>query len=176
MAGHNKWTQIKRKKAVVDSKRSKIFGKLSKLITAESKKAQGNTSSPGLRAALERARKENMTVDVMERAIKKGVGADAGSMEPVLFEAYGPGGCAIVIEGLTDNKNRTVQEIRHMFTKRNLSLAAQGAATWAFRKTTEGWEPNNVIPLSDEDGQALMDLLDELEEHDDIQDVYTNAD
>lgn len=176
MAGHNKWTQIKRKKAVVDGKRSKVFSKLSKLITMESKKALGNTSSPALRSAIERAKKENMTVDAIDRAVKKGVGSDAGDMEPVLFEAYGPGGAAIIIEGLTDNKNRTVPEIRHIFTKRGLSLASSGAALWAFSKTSEGWEPLSTVPLSDTDGEALLELLEEIEEHDDVQDVYTNAD
>lgn len=176
MAGHNKWTQIKRKKAVSDGKRSQIFGKLSKLITLESKKANGNIASPGLRAAIERAKKENMTVDAIDRAVKKGTGSDAGTMEPVLFEAYGPSGCAMIIEGLTDNKNRTVQEIKHIFTKRGFALAGQGAVTWAFTKTAEGWEPQNTIPLSDEDGQVLMELVDALEDHDDVQDVYTNAD
>ena len=176
MAGHNKWTQIKRKKAVTDSKRSKIFSKLSKLITMESKKALGNISSPTLRSTIERAKKENMTVEAIDRAVKKGIGADAGTMEPVLFEAYGPGGCAIIIEGLTDNKNRTVAEIRHIFSKRDLSLAAQGAAVWAFSKTSEGWEPQTTIPLSEADGEALTELLDMLEDHEDVQDVYTNAD
>lgn len=142
----------------------------------ESKKVQGNTSSPALRTAIERAKKENMTIDAIERAVKKGIGSDAQDMEGVLFEAYGPGGCAMIIEGLTDNKNRTVPEIRHMFTKRGLALAGQGAAIWAFTKTSDGWEPQNTTPLSEEDGQALMELLDELEEHDDIQDVFTNAD
>ena len=176
MAGHNKWVQIKHKKAATDAKKSKVFGKLARLIVVESKKANGNVSSPGLRALIERAKKENMTVDAIERAIKKGTGADAGTMEPVLFEAYGPGGCAMVIEGLTDNKNRTVQEIKHIFTKRGFSIAGQGAVTWAFTKTADGWEPQNTTPLSDEDGQALMDLTDALEDHDDVQDVYTNAD
>lgn len=176
MAGHNKWTQIKRKKAVTDGKRSKVFSKLSKLITMESKKAAGNVTSPTLRSIIERAKKENMTVEAIDRAIKKGTGGDAGNMEPVLFEAYGPGGCAMIIEGLTDNRNRTVAEIKHLLSKRGLALAGQGAAVWAFTKTFEGWEPISTVALSDEDGQALTELLDELDENDDVQDVYTNAD
>lgn len=175
MSGHNKWSQIKHKKAITDSKRSKIFGKFSKLIALEAKKAAGNLSSPGLRAVIERARKENMTSDAVDRAVKKGAGGDAGNMEAVLYEAYGPGGCALIIEGLTDNKNRTVAEIKHLLSKRGLALAGQGAALWAFTKTAEGYEPQTTVPLSEEDGRALADLLDELDEHEDVQEVYTNA-
>lgn len=175
MAGHNKWTQIKRKKAVTDGKRSKIFSKLSKLIAMESKKALGNTTSPTLRSIIERAKKENMTVEAIDRAIKKGAGGDTDNMEPVLFEAYGPGGCAMIIEGLTDSKNRTVAEIKHLLSKRGLSLAGQGAAVWAFTKTSEGWDPQTTVALNDTDGEALSDLLEELDENDDVQDIYTNA-
>jgi len=175
MSGHNKWSQIKNKKAVTDGKRSKVFGKFSKLIALESKKAAGNLTSPGLRAVIERAKKENMQNELIERAVKKGAGGDAGNMEAVLYEAYGPGGCALLIEGLTDNKNRTVAEIKHLLSKRGLALAGQGAASWAFNKTAEGYEPNTTVPLSDEDGEALGDLLEELDEHDDVQEVYTNA-
>lgn len=176
MSGHNKWSQIKNKKAVTDGKRSKIFGKYSKLIALESKKAEGNLSSPGLVAVIERAKKENMQKELIERAVKKGAGGDAGNMEPVLFEAYGPGGCAIIMEGLTDNKNRTVAEIKHIFSKRGLALAGQGAAVWAFTKTADGYDPQSTTPLSDEDGESLSALLEELDDHDDIQEVYTNAD
>lgn len=141
----------------------------------ESKKAAGNMASPSLRAVIERAKKENMPIDNIDRAVKKGAGGDAGNMEAVLYEAYGPGGCAILIEGLTDNKNRTVAEIKHMLSKRELALAGQGAAVWAFTKTAEGFEPQTMVPLSDEDGEALSALLEELDDNDDVQEVYTNA-
>ena len=106
MSGHNKWSQIKNKKAVTDGKRSKIFGKLSYLITLESKKAGGNLSSPGLRAVIERAKKEYMSSDIIDRAVKKGTGGDADNMDTVLYEAYGPGGCALLIEGLIERTPR----------------------------------------------------------------------
>ena len=125
MSGHNKWSQIKRQKEATDSKKSKIFGKLSRLITIESKKALGNLSSPSLRAVTLRARKENMPVDAIDRAVKKGAGNDAGEMEMVIYEAYGPGGCALIIEGRTDNKNRAVAEVKHILSKRGRSLAGQ---------------------------------------------------
>ena len=175
MSGHNKWSQIKNKKAVTDGKRSKIFGKFSKLIALEAKKAAGNLSSPGLRAVIERAKKENMQNELIDRAVKKGAGGDAGNMEAGLFEAYGPGGCAMLITGLTDNNNRTVAEIKHLLSKRGLALAGHGAALWAFNKTGDEYEPNTTAPLSDEDGEALGNLLEELDEHDDVQEVYTNA-
>lgn len=175
MSGHNKWSQIKHKKAITDGKRSKIFGKFSKLIALESKKSAGNLSSPGLRAVIERAKKENMQNELIDRAVKKGAGGDAGNMEPVLYEAYGPGGCAILIEGLTDNKNRTVQEIKHLLAKRGFALAGQGAASWAFIKTQESWDPQTMCPISPEDEPILENLLEALDEHDDVQEVYTNA-
>ena len=176
MSGHNKWSQIKHKKAITDGKRSKIFGKLSKLIALEAKKAQGNLASPGLRAVIERAKKESMPADNIDRAVKKGAGGDAGNMESVLFEAYGPSGCAILIEGLTDNKNRTVQEIKHILSVNGSELAGMGSATWAFEKNLAGgWTPKTTIPLSDEDGEKLMTLVDQLEENDEVQNVFTNA-
>lgn len=175
MSGHNKWSQIKEKKGVTDAKRSKIFGKYSRLIALEAKKSAGNTTATGLRAVIERARKENMPNDLIDRAIKKGAGGDTGNMEAVLYEAYGPGGCAIVIEGLTDNKNRTVAEIKHLLSKHGLSLAGQGSAMWAFKKAAEGLEPQTTVPLSLEDSESLSSLLEELDDHDDVQEVYTNA-
>lgn len=175
MSGHNKWSQIKHKKAITDGKRSKVFGKFSKLIALEAKKSGGSLDAPGLRAVIERAKKENMPNDLIDRAVKKGAGGDAGNMEAVLFEAYGPGGCALLIEGLTDNKNRTIQEIKHLLSKRGFSLAGHGAVTWAFTKTSEGWEPQTMCPIGEEDGKALEDLLEALDEDDDVQEVYTNA-
>src|SRR3989344_6054884 len=154
MAGHNKWTQIKRQKGATDAKKSKLFGKLARLITLESKKAGGNTSAPALRAVIENARAINMPNENIERAIKRGTGVDAGEMERVLYEGYGPGGSAIIIEGLTDNKNRTSAEIRHLLSKHGASLAAQGAASWAFEKTPEGFIPKTFVELSKEDRES----------------------
>jgi len=175
MSGHNKWSKIKHKKAATDAQKSKIFGKLARLICVESKKCGGDTNSPGLRMAIDKAKSLNMPSDNIERAVKKGSGADAGSMEEVMYEAYGPGGSAIIIDGLVDNKNRSSQEIKHVLSKNNLSLAGQGSASWAFNKTSDGWEPNQTVPLSNEDKEKLEKLIMELDENDDIQDVYTNA-
>jgi YebC/PmpR family DNA-binding regulatory protein len=176
MSGHSKWAQIKRQKGVEDSKKSKVFGKLGSLIATESRKAHGDVNSPGLRTMIEKAKKENMPKDTIERAIKKGMGAEAETMEALTYEGYGPGGCALIIEAFTGNRNKAAQEIKHILSKHGGSLAAQGAASWAFTKTEEGWEPNSTLPLSDDDGATLSSLIEELEANDEVQDVYTNAD
>ncbi len=175
MSGHNKWSKIKHKKAASDAKKSKIYSKLVKLIQAESKDAKGDISSPGLRTAIDKAKAENMPKDTIDRAVKKGASSDAASMEHVTYEAYGPGGCAIIIEGLTDNKNRIAAEIKHTLSKNGSSLAAPGSASWAFEKTSEGWTAKTPSPISEEDSAKLEKLFEELEENDDVQEVYTNA-
>ena len=176
MSGHNKWSKIKHKKAASDAKRSKIYSKLVKLIQVESKAAGGDISSPGLRTAIDKAKTENMPKDTIDRAIKKGASSDTVAMESVTYEAYGPGGCAIIIDGLTDNKNRTAAEVKHLLLKKGLQLATPGSATWAFEKTSEGWSAKTTTKISPEDGEKLEQILEELDDNDDIQDVYTNAD
>jgi YebC/PmpR family DNA-binding regulatory protein len=175
MSGHNKWSKIKHKKGAEDAKRSNLFSKLSRQIIAESKKCNGDVSSPSLATAIDAAKKENMPKDTIERAIKKGTDKDTAALEAVTYEAYGPGGCAIVIEGLTDNKNRTAAEVRHLLSKKGIELAAQGAASWAFSKEGSKWIPNSSTPLSDDDGEKLGSLIDELDELEDVQEVFTNA-
>lgn len=176
MSGHNKWSKIKRKKEAGDAHKSKVFGKLARLIAVESKKAGGNMSAPALRAAIEKARKENMPSDNIDRAIKKGAGGEQAAMETLLYEAYGPAGVAMMIEVLTDNRNKAAAEIKHLLSKNGVSLAAQGAASWAFTKTAEGWQPNTTTDLSDEDLEKLDTLVTELENNDEVQGVFTNAD
>lgn len=175
MSGHNKWAQIKRQKGAADAAKSNLWGKLGKRIAVESKKANGDVNSPGLRSIIETAKKSNMPKDTIERAIQKGTAADAASLEAVTYETYGPGGCAILISALTDNRNRTAQEIKHLLTKNGLELAAQGSAAWAFTKTHEGYEPQTTIPLSEADDAALMSILEQIDAHDDVEDVFTNA-
>ncbi len=173
MAGHNKWSKIKRQKEKTDAQKSKIFGKLVRMITVEAKKSKGS-DSPGLKNAIEKARTANVPNENIERAIKKASEA-GGEMESILYEAYGPGGCAILIEALTSNRNKAAQEIKHILSKQGLSLAQMGSASWAFEKNSEGWEPKTVVSLSEEDGNKLSLLLDELEENDEVQEVFTNA-
>ena len=175
MSGHNKWSKIKHKKGAADAKRSNLFSKLSRLIIAESKNSNGDLTSPSLIAAIDAAKKENMPKDTIERAIKKGTDKDTASLEEVTYEAYGPGGCAIIMEGLTDNKNRIAAEVRHLLSKKGIEIAAQGAASWAFTKEGAKWTPNTTIPISEQDGEKLGVLIDELEELEDIQEIFTNA-
>ena len=175
MSGHNKWSKIKHKKGAEDAKKSKIFSRLSKLITLESKLANGDVNSPGLATVIESAKKENMPKDTIERAVKKGTDSDAAAMDPVTYETYGPGGCAIIIDGLTDNKNRAAAEIRHLLSKKGYELASPGSASWAFTKTGMEWTPSTTVQLSDEDKDKLGILIDAIEENEDVQGVYTNV-
>ena len=176
MAGHNKWSKVKHKKAATDAVKSKIFSKHSQLIALEAKKAGGNLEVPGLIAAIERAKKDSMPKDNIERAIAKGSGADAQNLEEIIFEGYGPAGVALLIEVVTDNNNRTAPEIRHIFSKAGFQLGEPGSAAWAFTKTHEGYVPNNPIDISEEETVKLTNLVEALMDQDDVQEVYTSAD
>ena len=176
MSGHNKWSKIKHKKAATDAQKSKIFGKLVRLVTVEAKKTGGDINSPGLKAAIEKAKSMNVPSDNIDRAVKKGLGGEGGAMEAITYEAYGPGGCALVIEALTANRNKAAAEIKHLLSQNGSSLAAIGAATWAFEKSLTGsWTPKVTAPISDADSKKLSDLVLALEENDEVQEVYTNA-
>ncbi len=176
MSGHNKWSKIKHKKAATDAQRSKIFSKHSLLITMESVKAKGDINSPGLAAVIERAKKDSMPKENIDRAVAKGSGAESADLQEVLFEAFGPGGTAILITAVTNNNNRTSQEIKHIFSKSGYQLGAPGSAAWAFTKNNNLYLPNSPIELSDEDGNKLANLIEQIEEQDDIQDIFTTAD
>jgi YebC/PmpR family DNA-binding regulatory protein len=136
MAGHSKWAQIKRKKAVVDAKRGAKFTKLIREITVAARASGGDPEgNPRLRTAIETAKAENMPQDNIERAIKKGTGELGGvTYEEATYEGYGPGGAAIMIEVTTDNLNRTVAEIRHIFSKRGGNLGAPNSVAWMFER------------------------------------------
>ncbi len=175
MAGHNKYSKIKHKKALTDAKKSKIFSKYSRLITMESQKSGGNTSSPNLENVIRKARESNMPNDSIERAVKKGLSNDVESLESITYEGYGYGGCALIIETLSSNRNKTAQEIRHIFSKNGFVVANPGSALWAFNKTEDGFTPNTTIPLEEADVEKLDLLVEEFEENDDVQHVYTNA-
>lgn len=175
MAGHNKFSKIKHQKAANDAKKSKIFGKLVRFITVEAKKSGGNLKSPGLALAIEKAKKENMPNDTIDRAIKKATTDNSAQMENITYESYGPGGIAILIEALTDNRNKAAQEIKAILARHGSDLASPGSASWAFTKTTDGIVPNMTMHLEDADIEKLHALVEELEENDEVQDVYTNA-
>lgn len=176
MSGHNKWSKIKRQKGATDAAKSKMFGKFAKLIATASKETKGDVTSPALRAAIEKAREFNMPSDNIERAVKKGMGRDAENFEAIYYESYGPGGSALIIEALTTNRNKAAQEVKFILSEHGLALAAQGSASWAFEKINGEWIPNMTIPLSAEDEAALEKVIEALEENDEVQAVYTNAD
>ncbi len=240
MSGHSKWAGIKHKKAVVDAKKGKIFSKVSKEITVAAKIGGGNPDmNPRLRLAVEKARGVNMPSDNIKRAIMKGTGELPGTnYEETVYEGYGPGGVAIMVEVLTDNKNRTVGEIRHIMTRHHGNMGEAGCVAWMFDKKgcilvdkkcideddlmslaldagaedfrsdpgEENYEiitapedlnnvrefleqknipvtlseitmiPQNYVKLQSKDAEKMLKLMDALEEHDDVQNVYANFD
>lgn len=174
MAGHNKWSKIKRQKEKTDAEKSKIYGKLVRMISVEAKRNQGNTSSPTLKAAIEKARAANVPNENIERALRKAEQSE-GDLETITYEAYGPGGCALIIEALTSNRNKAAQEIKHILSNHGISLAGIGSASWAFEKNSSGWKPMTTVELNEEEGTLLEKILEELEENEEVQEVFTNA-
>lgn len=174
MAGHNKWSKIKRKKEVTDAKKSKVFSRHAKIIAVASKAANGDVTDPSLRSAIDAAKADQMPKDNIERAIQKGTDKDAADLLPITYEFYGPGGIAFLVDTLTDNRNRTGQEIKHIISKRGFSLGEPGSASWAFTKQGMEWVANTPMELAESDEESFSELVDELEEHDDVQDVFTN--
>ncbi|SCY78009.1 YebC/PmpR family DNA-binding transcriptional regulator [Desulfoluna spongiiphila] len=154
MAGHSKWANIKHKKGREDAKRGKIFTKLIKEVTVAARMGGGDPSAnPRLRSAIAAARAENMPKDTLERAIKRGTGELEGvNYEDIVYEGYGPGGAAVIVESLTDNKNRAIAEIRHIFTKCGGNIGANGCVSWMFDK-------KGLIVVSKDavDEEALME-------------------
>ncbi|GBE12899.1 putative transcriptional regulatory protein [bacterium BMS3Abin13] len=154
MSGHSKWSTIKRKKGAIDAKRGKIFTKLIKEITVAARMGGGDVdANPRLRSAVNTAKAENMPKDNIERAIKKGTGnLDGANYEEILYEGYGPGGVAILVETMTDNKNRTVADIRHFFAKAGGNLGESGCVAWMFAK--------KGLILLDKEGISEEELMD----------------
>ena len=160
MSGHSKWASIKRKKAVTDSRRGQLWTRLLKEVTVAARMGGGDASgNPRLRVAIQEGRASNVPNDNIERAIKRGTGELEGvSYEELTYEGYGPGGVAVFIETVTDNKNRTVAEIRHVFSKHGGSLGENGCVAWMFTKRGYIAIAKEAVP---ED--LLMELAIELE-------------
>jgi YebC/PmpR family DNA-binding regulatory protein len=134
MAGHSKWANIKHRKGAQDAKRGKVFTKLIREITTAAK-LSSDINNPRLRAAVDKALSNNMTRDTIDRAIKRGMGGeDSDSLEEIRYEGYGPNGVAIMVDCLTDNRNRTVSEVRHVFTKMGGNLGTDGSVNYLFSK------------------------------------------
>ncbi len=134
MSGHSKWSQIKRQKGVADAKRGQVFTKLGREISVAARQGGADTTSNfRLRLAIQRARAENMPAENIDRAIKRATGGgDGASLEEVMYEGYGPGGVAILVDALTDNRNRTISDLRNVFTKSGGNMAEAGAVAWTF--------------------------------------------
>ncbi len=135
MAGHSKWANIKYRKELVDKRKSKIFSKLAKMISIAARNGKDPETNPALRLAIEKARSVNMPNSNIEKAIKRGAGeTKEGQLEEIVYEGYGPGGIQLLIEAITDNKNRTTSEIRHLLGKYNGRLAESGSVKWNFNQ------------------------------------------
>lgn len=156
MSGHSKWAGIKHKKALMDAKKGKIFTKLIKELTVAAKEGGGDPeANPRLRLVIAKAKEANMPRDNIDKAIKKGTGELPGVVyENVVYEAYGPGGVAIIVEALTDNKNRTSAEIRNIFSRKGGNIAGQGSVSWLFHK--KGYF---LVDKSKIDEDKLMDIV-----------------
>jgi YebC/PmpR family DNA-binding regulatory protein len=238
MSGHSKWSQIKRKKGAADAKRGQVFTKLIKEITVAARFGGGDPEGNArLRTAIAAAKAENMPKDNIERAIKKGTGELEGvTYEEFPYEGYGPGGAAVLVEVLTDNKNRTTAEVRHIFSRTGGNLGEAGSVAWMFHKkgyiviekaavgedklmevvldagaedietsdkeyevTTDPQKldavkkalekagikyqvaeltmyPQSTVPLDGKHAEQMLRLMEQLEEHDDVQKVYSNFD
>ncbi len=238
MSGHSKWASIKHKKAAVDAKRGQAFTKLARAVTVAAREGGGDVdANPSLATAVQKARDASMPKDNIQRAIDRGTGAgaDAGSIEHILFEGYGPGGTAVLVDALTDNRNRTTADVRFAFGKYGGSLGEPGSVSYVFEKrgvvlvdgdrygeddlmaaidagaedvqvdgdilraisdpahltavraaieaedvevisSSVTMEPTTTVELDESHAKSLLKLIDELDEHDDVQEVHANFD
>jgi YebC/PmpR family DNA-binding regulatory protein len=176
MAGHSHWKQIKVQKGTTDKKRAVVFSKLLKAVTIASKGEPNPQFNPRLRTMIEKARESNVPQENIERAINR-ASLKNEDLEEVILEAYGPGGTGILIEGITDNKNRTMQEIKLILKENDAHLAEPGAVRWAFQKESVGteWIPKFKSTLDNETRNKVIKLVSLLENQDDVQGVYQNS-
>ncbi len=237
MSGHSKWATIKHKKAALDAKRGKAFTRIIKEIMIAARSGGDPDMNPRLRTAITAAKGVSMPADNIKRAIMRGTGElEGGQIDEIMFEGYGPGGAAVLVEVATDNRNRTVSEIRHVFSKNGGNLGELGSVSWMFERKSQiivekdktgedqlmnialeagaedmrdggdTWEvisaselhepvlnaiqkagiatvsaeigmlPKNLLKLEGKNAQAMLRLSEALEEHDDVQNVYSNFD
>ena len=177
MSGHSKWSTIKHKKAATDAKRAKIFTKAARVITIAARGGGGDPeANPSLRKAISEARAVNMPNDNIERAIARGIGVGEGAtLEELTIEAYGPEGAAILIEAITDNRNRTISQVKRILSQHNAKFAEKGSVMWAFRRQGDEMVAKTTLSISAEGMEKLRALFEALDEHDDVQTIYTNV-
>lgn len=179
MAGHSHWKQIKEHKGAADAKKSRVFSKLLRAISIAARDEQNPDFNPRLRTAVEKAKEEGVSQDVIERAIKKASSKEGGSLEEFTAEAYSEGGGALIIEALTDNTNRTANELKMVLKDYNARWAEPGSVRWAFEPTNDGgirgWRSKFTHTLNTQEQQGLRKLIETLENHNDVHAVYTNV-
>jgi len=183
MAGHSKWSQIKNKKGITDQKRGALFSKLLKAIAIAARTNPDPQFNPRLRSMIEKAKAANVPNENIERAIKKS--SEEKNLEEVVIEAYGPGKSALIIEGITDNKNRTIHEIRHILEEKGAKMGEPGSVLWSFEQNADSrgldadsrgnWQAKYKQSISEEAKKKLQELIAKLEEHNDVQKVITNS-
>ena len=173
MSGHSKWSTIKRAKQATDIKRGKLFSKLSREISVAARKGDANPDlNPALRTAIDKSRSCNMPKENIERAI--GAAGATQALEEAIYEGYGPSGTAFMVKVLTDNKNRTLAEVRKVFDSRGGKLGEAGSAAYIF---TDPEKPSFTVPVSDPDeARKVLALANALDEYGDVQEVYSNFD
>jgi len=183
MSGHSHAKTIKHQKNLTDQKRGQIFSKMARVISIAAKEGGPNPeTNTKLKVAIEQAKGFNLPKENIERAIRQatGGGGEEANLEEVIFEAYGPGGIAVIIEGITDNKNRTLGEIKQILSQHGAKLVGEGGVRWMFeRKTTETGSPEWVpkqgeIEVASQDKEACEKLFEALDENDAVQEIYSN--
>jgi YebC/PmpR family DNA-binding regulatory protein len=172
MSGHSKWKQIKHKKALADQGRGKLFSRLAKTITVAARENPDPKFNPTLRSAVEQAKRQKMPQVNIERAISRA--NEAGEQEELLLEIYGPEGAGILVEVITDSRNRSVAEIKSVLKDCGVKIAEPGSLAWAFEKTEDGYAARFTNPVSDMAKEATARLISRLEERDDVVGVYSS--
>jgi len=176
MSGHSKWSTIKRKKGAADARRGKLFSKLIKEITVAAREGGGDPNTNiRLKNAIEKAKQNNMPSDNIERAIRRGTGedSDAASFEQITYEGYGPGSVAVLVEALTDNKNRTAADVRHIFTKHGGKLGGSGSVSFMFQRKGFIQVPKDDVSEDRIYEAAIEAGADNVEDGGEVWDIYT---
>jgi len=175
MSGHNRWSQIQRQKNITDKKRGQIFSKLAKMITVAAEDGNNPETNSKLKTAIEKAREFNLPNENIERAIKKAGEKDRVELKTLLIESIGPGGIVLLIELVTDNKNRVVAEIKNILSENNFKMVSPGSLIWQFEQRGREFIPKNLIENDDQMKIRLKALLEKLDEHDDVEEIYSNV-
>lgn len=175
MSGHSKWSQIRHKKGIADQKKGQLFSKLSKVISIAARRGTDPAMNVELKNAIEKAREASMPKENIERAIKRVADKNAAQLEELVIEAIGPESLALIITAISDNKNRTMAEVKKILSDFNFKVAQQGAVMWAFTKQGQEFVPKYPIEnLGKDTKNNLEKLLEKLDENEDVQEIYDN--